>query len=209
MPAPTSSPPTASTPTGSARPITAPRIWSARSTAAAARIIARGRRPRERRRTAASASSPERSARPTRPCRCRPTSTIPAIARSTSTPSSDVYVEQIEGLVEGGAEIVLIETVFDTLNAKAAIHAARRVDPRASDHAVDDDHRPFRAQPVRPFDRGLLGERSATPGRCRSASTARSAPASLRPMSPLCRRIADTLDHGLSQCRPAQRSRRL
>ncbi|HYE27080.1 MAG TPA: homocysteine S-methyltransferase family protein [Allosphingosinicella sp.] len=40
---------------------------------------------------------------------------------------SDVYVEQIEGLVEGGAEIVLIETVFDTLNAKAAIHAARRV----------------------------------------------------------------------------------
>jgi 5-methyltetrahydrofolate--homocysteine methyltransferase len=42
---------------------------------------------------------------------------------------SDVYVEQIEGLVEGGAEIVLIETVFDTLNAKAAIHAARRIDP--------------------------------------------------------------------------------
>jgi 5-methyltetrahydrofolate--homocysteine methyltransferase len=41
---------------------------------------------------------------------------------------SDVYVEQIEGLVEGGAEIVLIETVFDTLNAKAAIHAARRFD---------------------------------------------------------------------------------
>jgi 5-methyltetrahydrofolate--homocysteine methyltransferase len=41
---------------------------------------------------------------------------------------SDVYVEQIEGLVEGGAELVLIETVFDTLNAKAAVHAAHRVD---------------------------------------------------------------------------------
>jgi 5-methyltetrahydrofolate--homocysteine methyltransferase len=41
---------------------------------------------------------------------------------------SDVYVEQILALVEGGAEIVLIETVFDTLNAKAAIHAAHRVD---------------------------------------------------------------------------------
>ncbi len=41
---------------------------------------------------------------------------------------SDVYVEQIEGLLEGGAELVLIVTVFDTLNAKAAIHAARRVD---------------------------------------------------------------------------------
>jgi 5-methyltetrahydrofolate--homocysteine methyltransferase len=42
---------------------------------------------------------------------------------------SDVYVEQIEGLVEGGIDFVLIETVFDTLNAKAAVHAARRVDP--------------------------------------------------------------------------------
>ncbi|HMJ93109.1 MAG TPA: homocysteine S-methyltransferase family protein [Allosphingosinicella sp.] len=41
----------------------------------------------------------------------------------------DIYVEQIESLVEGGAEIVLIETVFDTLNAKAAIQAARNVDP--------------------------------------------------------------------------------
>ncbi|HYI47773.1 MAG TPA: homocysteine S-methyltransferase family protein [Allosphingosinicella sp.] len=42
---------------------------------------------------------------------------------------SDVYVEQIEALAEGGVDFVLIETVFDTLNAKAAIHAARRVDP--------------------------------------------------------------------------------
>ena len=43
---------------------------------------------------------------------------------------SDVYVEQIEGLVEGGAEIVLIETVFDTLNAKAAIHATKAVEQK-------------------------------------------------------------------------------
>ncbi len=42
---------------------------------------------------------------------------------------SDVYVEKIEALVEGGVDFILIETVFDTLNAKAAIHAARRVDP--------------------------------------------------------------------------------
>ena len=41
---------------------------------------------------------------------------------------SDVYVEQIEGLVEGGVDIILIETVFDTLNAKAAIHATHRVE---------------------------------------------------------------------------------
>jgi 5-methyltetrahydrofolate--homocysteine methyltransferase len=43
---------------------------------------------------------------------------------------SDVYAEQIEGLVEGGVDIILIETVFDTLNAKAAIHAARSVAPQ-------------------------------------------------------------------------------
>ncbi|HEX8641830.1 MAG TPA: homocysteine S-methyltransferase family protein [Allosphingosinicella sp.] len=40
---------------------------------------------------------------------------------------ADVYVEQIEGLVEGGVDFILIETVFDTLNAKAAVHAAHRV----------------------------------------------------------------------------------
>ena len=36
----------------------------------------------------------------------------------------DVYREQIDALVEGGADFVLIETVFDTLNCKAAIMAA-------------------------------------------------------------------------------------
>ncbi len=43
---------------------------------------------------------------------------------------SDVYVEQIEALVEGGIDFVLIETVFDTLNAKAAIHAAHRAEKK-------------------------------------------------------------------------------
>ena len=35
-----------------------------------------------------------------------------------------IYREQIEALVEGGVDFILIETVFDTLNAKAAIMAA-------------------------------------------------------------------------------------
>jgi 5-methyltetrahydrofolate--homocysteine methyltransferase len=47
---------------------------------------------------------------------------------------SDVYVEQIEGLVEGGIDFVLIETVFDTLNAKAAIHATHRVEQSLGRH---------------------------------------------------------------------------
>src|SRR5512143_3050572 len=33
------------------------------------------------------------------------------------------YAEQVRGLLDGGADILLIETIFDTLNAKAAIHA--------------------------------------------------------------------------------------
>ncbi|MFP5358645.1 MAG: methionine synthase [Gammaproteobacteria bacterium] len=35
----------------------------------------------------------------------------------------DAYLEQIRGLVDGGADLLLIETIFDTLNAKAAIFA--------------------------------------------------------------------------------------
>ncbi|MBS7805853.1 methionine synthase [Rhizobiales bacterium TNE-4] len=37
------------------------------------------------------------------------------------------YAEQVRGLVDGGADLILIETVFDTLNAKAAIFACREV----------------------------------------------------------------------------------
>ncbi len=37
------------------------------------------------------------------------------------------YAEAAQGLIEGGADLLLIETVFDTLNAKAAIFAAEQV----------------------------------------------------------------------------------
>ncbi len=36
------------------------------------------------------------------------------------------YYEQIKGLVEGGVDMLLIETIFDTLNAKAAIYAIKK-----------------------------------------------------------------------------------
>lgn len=38
---------------------------------------------------------------------------------------ASAYTEQIKGLVDGGVDILLIETIFDTLNAKAAIYAAK------------------------------------------------------------------------------------
>ncbi len=37
------------------------------------------------------------------------------------------YAEQVRGLIDGGADIILIETIFDTLNAKAAIFATEEV----------------------------------------------------------------------------------
>jgi 5-methyltetrahydrofolate--homocysteine methyltransferase len=33
------------------------------------------------------------------------------------------YTEQVRGLVDGGSDILLVETIFDTLNAKAALFA--------------------------------------------------------------------------------------
>jgi 5-methyltetrahydrofolate--homocysteine methyltransferase len=35
------------------------------------------------------------------------------------------YTEQIKGLVDGGVDLLLVETIFDTLNAKAAIYAIK------------------------------------------------------------------------------------
>ena len=39
---------------------------------------------------------------------------------------ADAYYEQIRGLVDGGVDLLLIETIFDTLNAKAAIFAIKK-----------------------------------------------------------------------------------
>ncbi|MFQ3335512.1 MAG: 5-methyltetrahydrofolate--homocysteine methyltransferase [Candidatus Arcticimaribacter sp.] len=35
----------------------------------------------------------------------------------------EAYTEQIQGLVDGGSDVLLVETIFDTLNAKAALFA--------------------------------------------------------------------------------------
>ena len=40
----------------------------------------------------------------------------------------DVYREQTDALLEGGADFILIETIFDTLNAKAGIMAAKEAE---------------------------------------------------------------------------------
>ncbi len=53
----------------------------------------------------------------------------PAYRAVTFDQVKDAYAEQISALVEGGVDLLLVETIFDTLNAKAAIAAAREVAP--------------------------------------------------------------------------------
>jgi 5-methyltetrahydrofolate--homocysteine methyltransferase len=40
---------------------------------------------------------------------------------------SEAYKEQVRGLLDGGSDILLVETIFDTLNAKAALYAIQEV----------------------------------------------------------------------------------
>lgn len=44
------------------------------------------------------------------------------------------YYEQVKGLVEGGVDLLLIETIFDTLNAKAAIYAIQEFAEQSGIH---------------------------------------------------------------------------
>ncbi len=50
----------------------------------------------------------------------------PALRSLTYDELVDAYVEQMEALIEGGVDALLIETIFDSLNAKAAIYAAEK-----------------------------------------------------------------------------------
>jgi 5-methyltetrahydrofolate--homocysteine methyltransferase len=53
----------------------------------------------------------------------------PGFRTHTFDAVKDAYAEQIAALVEGGVDLLMLETVFDTLNAKAAIVAARETAP--------------------------------------------------------------------------------
>ncbi len=57
-------------------------------------------------------------------CSMSPDVNNPAMRALTFDELSACYQEQIEALLEGGVDVILIETIFDTLNAKAAIYAA-------------------------------------------------------------------------------------
>ncbi len=60
-------------------------------------------------------------------CSLSPDVNDPALRTITYDELVAAYEEQMEALIEGGVDALLIETIFDTLNAKAAIYAAERV----------------------------------------------------------------------------------
>jgi 5-methyltetrahydrofolate--homocysteine methyltransferase len=69
------------------------------------------------------------------------------------------YKEQILALIEGGVDALLIETIFDTLNAKAAVFAAeeamselgKRVELMISATVADTSGRTLSGQTIRAF----------------------------------------------------------
>ncbi len=62
-----------------------------------------------------------------RTCSISPDVNDPSFRNITFVELSKSYEESTRALIEGGADIILIETIFDTLNAKAAIFAVKRV----------------------------------------------------------------------------------
>ena len=50
-----------------------------------------------------------------------------ASAWSPSTRFETAYKEQVRALIAGGVDLLLVETIFDSLNAKAALVAIREV----------------------------------------------------------------------------------
>jgi 5-methyltetrahydrofolate--homocysteine methyltransferase len=62
-----------------------------------------------------------------RTCSISPDVNDPGFRNITFEQLVDAYCESTRGLIEGGTDIILIETIFDTLNAKAAIYAVKQV----------------------------------------------------------------------------------
>ncbi|MEY4588099.1 MAG: hypothetical protein RL497_175 [Pseudomonadota bacterium] len=67
-----------------------------------------------------------------RTCSISPDVNDPSARNITFDELVENYIEATEGLIEGGADIIMIETIFDTLNAKAAIFAVKKVFARLS-----------------------------------------------------------------------------
>uniref|UniRef100_A0A7S1BX79 methionine synthase n=1 Tax=Corethron hystrix TaxID=216773 RepID=A0A7S1BX79_9STRA len=94
----------------------------------------------------------------------------PAARNVTFDELVEAYFEQIVGLMDGGSDILIVETIFDTLNAKAALYAI-------------DDYLEFSGLDVPVFISGTLVDQS---GRTLSGQTGEAFYASVRHAKPMC-----------------------
>src|SRR6476469_5793004 len=85
----------------------------------------------------------------------RPRVDDPSFRTRTSDQVKEAYAEQMRALAEGGVDLLLLETIFDTLNAKAAIVAARETAPELplwlSFTAIDKSGRNLSGQTAEAF----------------------------------------------------------
>jgi len=82
----------------------------------------------------------------------------------------DAYFEQVVGLMDGGADILMVETIFDTLNAKAALYAI-------------GEYLEYTSLDIPVFISGTLVDQS---GRTLSGQTCEAFYASIRHAKPMC-----------------------
>ncbi|KAJ8661197.1 methionine synthase [Lichtheimia ornata] len=94
----------------------------------------------------------------------------PAYRNVTFDELVTAYAEQVRGLLDGGADILLVETIFDTLNAKAVVYAI--------DVVMDEDKRP--KVPI--FISGTIVDQS---GRTLSGQTGEAFVTSLKHANPM------------------------
>lgn len=108
-----------------------------------------------------------------------PTNRTGSISPSVEDPSArnvdfdelvDTYLEQTVGLVDGGCDILMVETIFDTLNAKAALYAI-------------GEFLEFSGLDIPVFVSGTLVDQS---GRTLSGQTGEAFYASIRHAKPMC-----------------------
>ena len=94
----------------------------------------------------------------------------PAARNVTFDELVETYFEQIVGLVDGGSDILMVETIFDTLNAKAALYAI-------------GEYLEFTGLDIPVFVSGTLVDQS---GRTLSGQTGPAFYASIRHAKPMC-----------------------
>jgi 5-methyltetrahydrofolate--homocysteine methyltransferase len=108
-----------------------------------------------------------------------PTNRTGSISPSVEDPSARnvtfdelvaTYLEQVVGLVDGGCDILMVETIFDTLNAKAALFAI-------------GEYLEFSGLDIPVFISGTLVDQS---GRTLSGQTGEAFYASVRHAKPMC-----------------------